>query len=202
MAIEARATAILRDAETKLRQLAGEAVSAGDYAAIIKVAAWAKELSDIVKSSAPEGSVKAGDAQGAATATAKPKGAPRRLSSRTPGREYPRFLRRGDQLIRVAWSKREKKEYQHKASYSALKALAMALAEAGREGRVFSTDQVLPIRDPADGSEIPKYQSYVCIAWLKQVGLIDQHGRQGYSVPRLHEFKDTVESIWRTFPKH
>jgi len=202
MGIEARAAAILRDAESSLRQLASEAASAGDYAGIIKVAAWAKAVSDLVKSSAPEASAKPSAVPRVAATAAKPKGATRRTTPRTEDRkEYPRFFRHGAQLIRVAWSKREKKEYQHKAPHSALQALATALAEAGKDGRVFSTDQVLPIRDPADGSEIPNYQSYVCIAWLKQTGLIDQHGRQGYSVPRLAEFKDAVESIWRTLPK-
>lgn len=199
MAIEARAAAILRDAETNLRQLAAEAASAGDYAAIIKVAAWAKAVSDLVKSSAAEANAKLPAVQRDAVA-AKPQSAPRRSTAKAPDR-YPRFYRQGDQLIRVAWSKREKKEYQHKAPHSALTALAAALAEAGKEGRVFSTDQVLPIRGTADGNEIPNYQSYVCIAWLKQTGLIDQHGRQGYSVPRLAEFKDAVESIWRTLPR-
>lgn len=202
MAIEARAAAILGDAEADLRKLAAEAASVGDYAAIIKVAAWAKAVSDLVKSSAPEATPKLAARNSAVTANAKPQTAPRRSGPRPAERkQYPRFFRHGDQLIRVAWSKREKKEYQHKAPHSALTALAAALAEAGKEGRVFSTDQVLPIRDPADGSEIPNYQSYVCIAWLKQTGLIDQHGRQGYSVPRLAEFKDAVESIWRTLPK-
>jgi len=202
MAIESRAATILHDTEAKLRELAAEAASAGDYAGIIKVAAWAKAVSDLVKSSGPEARAKPTTAQRVARTDAKLPGAPRRTTSRTTHRkEYPRFFRRGEQLIRVAWSKRDKKEYQHKAPYSALKALAMALAEAGKEGRVFSTDEVLPIREPADGSEIPNYQSYVCIAWLKQTGLIDQHGRQGYSVPRLAEFKDAVESIWRTLPK-
>lgn len=202
MGIEARAAAILRDAETGLRQLAAEGASAGDYAGIIKVAAWAKAVSDLVKSSAPEASAKPSTVQRVAATAAKPKGVTRRTTPQTEDRkEYPRFFRYGEQLIRVAWSKREKKEYQHKAPHSALQALATALAEAGKDGRVFSTDQVLPIRDPADGSEIPNYQSYVCIAWLKQTGLVDQHGRQGYSVPRLAEFKDAVESIWRTLPK-
>jgi hypothetical protein len=155
-----------------------------------------------VKSSASDTNAKPAAIPRVTANAEKPKGATRRATPRTEGRkEYPRFFRHGDQLIRVAWSKREKKEYQHKAPHSALKALAATLAEAGKEGRVFSTDQVLPIRDPADGSEVPNYQSYVCIAWLKQTGLIDQHGRQGYSVPRLAEFKDAVESIWRTLPK-
>jgi hypothetical protein len=198
MSIEARAGAILRETEASLRQLTAEAASAGDYAVIIKVAAWAKAVSELVKSSAPEPKSKPVRNSNNSVPAGKPPQPPRRSAER---KDYPRFFRQGDQLIRVAWSKREKKEYQHKAPHSSLKSLAAALAEAGKEGRVFSTDQVLPVHDQGDGSEIPNYQAYVCIAWLKQTGLIDQHGRQGYSVPRLDDFHNAVESIWRTLPK-
>jgi len=112
---------------------------------------------------------------------------------------YPRFFRRGDQLIRVAWSRRVKKEYQHRAPYAALKSLAAALHEKGADGRLLSTDQLLPIHD-SDGTAIPSYQVYVGLALLKQTGLIDQHGRQGYSIPRIAEFKNGIEAMWRTLP--
>ncbi|MBK9126363.1 MAG: hypothetical protein IPM13_00980 [Phycisphaerales bacterium] len=199
MAIEAKAAAILRDAEASLRQLAAEAASAGDYAGIIKVAAWAKTISDLVKATPAADEAKPVSQPQKASLDKKVQS--RRMATRaTERREYPRFFRNRDQLVRVAWSKREKKEYQHKASRSALLSLVSALVEAGKDGRVFTTDQVLPIRDSTDGSEIPNYQSYVCIAWLKQTGLIDQHGRQGYSVPRLAELRDAVEAIWRSLP--
>ena len=202
MAIEARAVVILQGAEANLRELAAEAASAGDYAAIIKVAAWAKALNDLVSSAAGDKRVKTSAVERGVANTAKPQGTARRSTPRrSERREYPRFFRHGDHLIRVAWSKREKKEYQHKAPYSTLRALALALEDAGKEGRVFSTDQLLPLREPTDGAEIPNYQSYVCIAWLKQMGLIDQHGRQGYSVPRLAALRDSIGTIWRTLPK-
>ncbi len=36
---------------------------------------------------------------------------------------------------------------------------------------------------------------------LKQMALIDQHGRQGYSIPRLAQFKEAVEAVWQKLPK-
>ncbi|MGH9904020.1 MAG: hypothetical protein ACRD8U_00385 [Pyrinomonadaceae bacterium] len=74
------------------------------------------------------------------------------------------------------------------------------MAETGSDGRVFSTDELLPIHDE-DGEEVPSYQVYAALALLKQVGLVDQHGRQGYSIPRLPEFKRAVESVWRNLPE-
>jgi hypothetical protein len=115
--------------------------------------------------------------------------------------QYPRFFRHSDLLIRVAWSKKEKKEYEHKAPYPVVKALVDAMVQAGADGRIFSTDKILPLRD-TEGGEVPSYQAYVAIALMKQMALIDQHGRQGYSVPRLAEFRDAVESVWQKLPKH
>ena len=113
---------------------------------------------------------------------------------------YPRFFRQGDRLVRVAWSKREKKEYEHKAPITVLKALTVAMTDTGADGRVFSTDELLPIRDH-DGAEVPAYQAYAGLALLKQVGLIEQHGRQGYSIPRLRELNGAVEALLRNLPE-
>jgi hypothetical protein len=76
------------------------------------------------------------------------------------------------------------------------------MASKGVDGRVFSTDEFLPIKDSTDGSDVPSYQAYVGISLLKQTGLIDQHGRQGYSIPRIAEFKDAVEAVWKNLPNH
>lgn len=196
---------ILQKAESELRALVADAAGDGDYEGVVQIASWARALADVRKetstaeprratpiSVAQPVSVDSGQRSRATAST---------VAHHRAGNEHVRFFRRGDQLIRVARSKRKKKEYQHKAPRSTIDALVAAIAETGKDGRVFTTDQVLPIRDPGDGSEIPNYQSYVCIAWLKHTGLIDQHGRQGYSIPRLAEFKDAVESIWRTLPK-
>ena len=66
---------------------------------------------------------------------------------------------------------------------------------------MFCTDEFLPIHEVSDGSQVPNYQAYVGISLLKQTGLIDQHGRQGYSIPRITEFKNAVEAIWETIPE-
>jgi hypothetical protein len=119
--------------------------------------------------------------------------------SRKPSEPYPRFYKDGDRLVRVAWSKREKAEYEHKAPYRVLSALGAAVVEAGVDGRVFPMEELLPIRTE-DGSEVPSYQAYVALALLKQVGLIDQHGRQGYSIPRPKDLLTAVEAVWRNLP--
>jgi hypothetical protein len=203
MSITERAFAVLRQAEAGLRTLLSEAAASGDYATIVRIAAWARAVSELSKDGASEAPTPP------ATAHHDPQNrTPRKPPEPSSGRptrrnakgSYPRFYRQGDQLVRVAWSKRGKAEYQHKAPYMVLKAVTAAMAKKAQDGRIFSTDQLLPIQDN-DGADVPSYQAYVGISLLKETGLIDQHGRQGYSIPRLTEFKDAIEALWRKLPE-
>lgn len=194
MGNEERAAEILRQAETSLRELVSAAVADGDYASVLRVAAWAKALSDLIK-----------DIPATRQATRQPvvppqTSTPGNQKQATPKPTYPRFLRQGDHLVRIAWSKKEKAEYIHKTPRAVMQATVEALAAAGRDGRIFSTKDFVPLHD-SEGTEVPSYQVYVVIALLKQLAMIDQHGRQGYSIPKLTEFKDAVDAVWRKLPE-
>lgn len=194
-----RAAAVLQQAEANLRGLVSEAAASGDYASVVQIAAWARTVSEMVRAAPGQPAKSKAPAPHPQKKSGKAAPVPRR-TPRPAVEEYPKFFRQGDQLIRIAWSKKEKKEYQHKTPLPVLRSLTKAMANIGTDGRVFATDQFLPIRDD-DGEEVPSYQAYVGIALLKQTGLIDQHGRQGYSIPRLSEFKDAVESVWKKLPE-
>jgi hypothetical protein len=195
------ATSVLRDTEKKLRQMVSSAATSGDYASVMKIASWAQAVTSLLNGQFARTIQKAGsklpqnNPKGAKEPTFQTRG------SRRPGTEYPQFFRHSDQLVRLAWSRGQRKEYAHKASYQVLKSLTKAMAERGAEGRVFSTEGFLPLHDSTSGDEIPNYQAYVCISLFKQSGLIDQHGRQGYSIPRLADFKDAVEAVWKKLPE-
>ena len=197
MDIRNRAADLLRQTEAKLRGIVSEAAASGDYASVVRVAAWASSIRDMMNGCSDNERV---ERPRSANNDPKVKTA-RRLSVPDNRRSYPRFFRHGDELIRLAWSKREKKEYRHKTSYGRLKSLAIAVAEKGTDGRVFSTDEFLPLHDPTDGTEIPSYQAYVCISLLKDAGLLEQHGRQGYSISQGANFSDAVEDAWKNLPR-
>lgn len=190
----------LRVAEASLKDLVAKAASGGDYASVVQIAAWAQAVKDIAsaKSTAHDKRTDVAIANGSRRVVAQAK-VSKRSGQKELATEYPKFYRCGDQLVRVAWSKRDKSEYQHKTTRSVLKKLADTLCSAGKEGRVFSTDDILPVQDE-DGRAVPMYQAYVCIALLKQTGLIDQHGRQGYSLTRAEDFTKSIDSIWKTIP--
>jgi hypothetical protein len=195
-----RATDVLKHAEIGLRDLVSKAATNGDYDSVVKIASWAGAVSDLLKRAATSKSNGPfSPPKGKENPPQRPRNTGHPVSASMAQNGYPRFFRQGDTVVRVAWSKREKDEYQHKAPQVVLRVLGGAMARVGADGRVFSTDDFLPIRD-ADGSEIPSYQAYVGIALLKQAGLIDQHGRQGYSIPRLAEFPDSIEAVLKKLP--
>jgi len=198
MTILDRASHLLQETEAKLRGLVSDAATSGDYASVVQIASWARTLSELLDRKSPERISSAVPVPASHRNGAK---GPKQISlSKRGQRSYPLFFRQGDQVIRIAWSKSEKKEYQHKTAYAILKILAKSMAEKGADGRVFATEQFLPVRDAQNG-EIPNYQAYVGIALFKQAGLIDQHGRQGYSIPRLSDFKDAVDAVWKKLPE-
>lgn len=114
--------------------------------------------------------------------------------------DYPQFLKDGDSLVKVGWSKAEKSEYEHKSPKKVLLAVAQALAAAGAKGRRFTMDKVLPLQDASDGSTLPDYQCYLCLAWIRQSGLVIQHGRQGYTLPKTGDLLSAIERCWETLP--
>ena len=177
-----------------------DAATAGDYASVVQVAAWARSLSEMLDPVSPRKGNPTQDPVSRSTARKEPRALPNTRAVSRANSGYPRFFRQGDRLVRVAWSKRDKKEYEHKAPLAVLKALTFAMAGKGADGRVFSTDELLPIHDD-DGAEVPAYQAYAGLALLKQVGLIEQHGRQGYSIPRLPELNGAVEALLRNLPE-
>ena len=193
-----RGSNLLQETEAKLRVLVSEAAASGDYASVVQIASWARAISELLNRKSIEKVSSVVAARGSTQNGAKN---PKQASLAKRGqRSYPLFFRQSDQVIRIAWSKSEKKEYRHKAAYAILKALAKSMAEKGTDGRVFATEQFLPVRD-TQNSEVPNYQAYVGISLFKQAGLIDQHGRQGYSIPRMADFKDAVEAVWKKLPE-
>ncbi|HZL37987.1 MAG TPA: hypothetical protein VFC78_21910 [Tepidisphaeraceae bacterium] len=114
--------------------------------------------------------------------------------------DYPKFVRDGDSLVKVGWSKTEKAEYEHRSPKRVSLVLATALAEAGAKGRRFTMDNVLPLNDPTDSTPLPDYQCYLCLAWLRREEIVIQHGRQGYSVPKNGDLPTAVERAWARLP--
>ncbi len=67
----------------------------------------------------------------------------------------------------------------------------------GLNGDRFSMEQVLPLHDSLNDSEVPSYQVYLSLAWLRKEGILVQHERQGYSLPNETDIAAVVEERWQ-----
>ncbi len=192
---------ILVGAEESLAKLSGEYASSRNYdraATVLDIARAIGALSD--KWSRAIGGHAQEIGVGVAAGQGQPSAADAATFKRKRGRrsEYPKFYGREDWLIKVGYSKSEG-EYEHKAPKAVLFSLVEALVKASRKSRQFSMNDVLPLTT-GDGSEIPSYQPYLCLNWLRECGLVEQHGRQGYSIPGTSEWRAEVQARWERLP--
>lgn len=176
------ASQVLARCEADLRVLVTAAADCGDYDAVLRITSWAKQIASMSRS--------------VQVVVPAEKTATKKLKKAVVRPTYPRFLRRGDALVKIGWSKREKNEYEHKAPRQTVLLLARVIADIGMDGRIFQIDALTPLIDPKDGTQIPNYQIYLIIAWWRSAGLLDQHGRQGYSIPNANQLLQAVESAW------
>ncbi len=206
---------ILKDCEGQLQELLRNAAARGDYDSLMQVTAIARQVSILIEQAQHPSTDSSGNAQsrspstghGGSCDTPKPVSpAPRPSTKRARGRkrqkresEYPKFLKDGNGLLKLGWSKREKKEYRHRAPRLVVDLLATKLAEVAKGG-TFTTENLFPLLEE-DGTEVSSYQAYLCLAWLRKAGLVAQQGRQGYTVADPDELPEAVEEAWGTLPR-
>jgi hypothetical protein len=200
MAILQEAQAILREAEGRLRESVSRAVAEGRYDDVVQLADLARQIGALLGSTAHpdvpvEGVGKVVSAHRSA-AGGKPTASPARARDLKRGR-YPQFVREGAYLVKIGWSKRARAEYEHKAPQEAVLAFSDGLLRAGRRVTV---DEMMPVKLP-DGREIPSYQVYLSLAWLRGCGLVAQHGRNGYSVPNRKDLAARLGAEWARLPE-
>ncbi len=162
--------------ELKLRECLANAASSGDYEAV-------KEITSIATVVAK---LRDGKQQ-----QETPKSVTGRQVPRKQNAKYPIFSRRGDNLVKTGWSKKENSTYDHKANKSVLTLLANQILAAVDETGAFTTENLFPLVDA--GEEIPAYQGYLCLAWFKDIGIVAADGRSGY---RLGQHFHAPEQIW------
>lgn len=188
-----RGEKILRDAEAGLRELVAASAGSAEYQEIQQLLEWARGLNDLA--GRPSSNLTGSEA------TLPKRTAHKAVRSPSPTSDaaYPRFSRTENDLIRVAWSRRERREYTHKAPRRALDAVAHALQRVGANGKVFASDSFLPLND-GDGAQFPNYQIYVVLSLLKHLSIIDQHGRKGYSISRPSDLANASDAVWKRLP--
>jgi hypothetical protein len=116
----------------------------------------------------------------------------------SPGSDkaYPRFLRDGDKLVKIGWSRSAGERYEHRAGKAVLHLVANAVLAAADGGQRFETGALGKLRLGRNQAPIPSYQLYLCLAWLRACGLIKQTGRSSYRITSKAHFLEQVEEKW------
>jgi len=204
MDIVQRTNSILAAAEKALAEAASDAAQGGHYDAaslLIELASAVNGLSVNARERltpravGPQVEI---TAAGSIAVTESSRSA--QLGTRQRKESYPKFLREGESLVKVGWSRSDKSVYEHKSPKRVLLVLAAAIEKAGARGKRFSMNRILPLTDSADGTRIPYYQVYLCLAWFRGLGFLIQHGRQGYSLAAKAPFEPLVEANWSSLP--
>lgn len=178
---------MLADAEKSLRDLMQRELKAQRYGELAELAAIADALARLSRggltgeatnalNTAPQARRLPAAPSTTARALAKGKSIARNKPAK---RDYPRFERDGDKLIKVGWSKKSREEYEHRAPRAAVLAFAEHVGANTVKGKTFVIEELLPVHDAA-GEELPGYQVYLALAWLRQVGVVEKKGRDGY----------------------
>ncbi len=151
--------------EHQLRDVVAAAVRDGEWDLVRSLSDAAQLLSSWV----PE------DQQGSPASTN------RRNTKRGRVSAYPRFEVENDQLVKIGWSKKSRSEYRHKAPLHVVARVVGALLEEseGSGGR-FSTDGLFPLPPTGSDAEVPSYQGYLVLRWLRELGVVEKLGRIGY----------------------
>lgn len=179
----------LKAAESDLRRLAADAVGVGQYEEVQTLAAWASQVADIYQSHARSPGPAAHES-GRAGSPASKKRVKRKGS-------YPHFARSEDTIIKTSWSKKANGEYEHRAPREVLELLLQQFKAVGATRRPVTTDELFPLEDQS-GTPVPSYQSYLVLALLKQLELVQAHGRKGYTAQIGAKAPgDIANSVWK-----
>jgi hypothetical protein len=193
-----QAQAILRDAEVRLCELIPKALAERRDVEVGQLMELARLLADARCSPAERGP---GERTGAtATAAADRTPCPERKRKPKPRKKaspYPKFLREGNALLKLGWSRKSRAEYEHRAPREAVLAVTARVAQVASTTSRFTVEDLGEAHVGAGDAPISSCQVYLCIAWFRRAGLVVQHGRRGYSLPTAAaQFPAKVKAAW------
>lgn len=214
MDLDRQANEIIEEAEKKLATLASEAAARREYGRASTFLAMAQRVADAGRSngSATVAPISPPDSGGAGfqvttgtkrTPSSVVSPASERLQSpvrKHDGTSYPRFKRENDTLVKIGWSKSDRATYEHRSPRDILTRLVTAVKRFSSGGERFTTEDLMPLHDD-QGAELPSYQSYLCLAWMVVAGILEKHGRQGYTVKVAGDLDAAVEAAWQELPR-
>ena len=192
---------VLREAEGSLRRLMEQGLKHNRYAEVAQIAPLADGISRLLRGESAMGTARAlpGLFTNGAPALRKTRRA-KSPASRGPKGDYPRFERDGDRLVKIGWSKKNRAAYEHRAPREAVNAFVRHLASHVAPGKVFAMEDVMPVPDPGTGVDLPAYQAYLVLAWLRHIGAVEKKGKDGYVIRNASFAGGEMDSLFARIP--
>ena len=188
---------ILSGAEQSLRELIIEAAQEGDYLGVDTARDMAVAVNQLInRLSDGESSTKKNmvnnEIKGKKISRAKKRAG---IKKKTPS-GYPKFTVRDDTLVRIGWSKKEKREYQHKVPKSLFDLTIKTMGDLAKSRNgPFLAEEIIEQMNENSAESVPGYQVYVVIGFLREQGSIKQEGREGYKIPL--DLDKKAEKEWK-----
>ena len=175
--------AALTSAEGALRKLIVNYAERGEYAKAAEAAQVADRLLAVI-------SGLASDVSPSAVSTA--------VSPEPTQTKYPHFVKEGERLVKVGWSKANNQRYEHKAGFAVVRIVANEIGRAAQRSKRINFTELPPLR--LGKSDIPSYQTYLCLAWLNSAKLLRKVGRDTYVIDNPESFNAAVIDAWDRLP--
>jgi hypothetical protein len=189
-------------AEARLRQLMEAALAKQQYTDVARLAPLAEGLLNVLRvarnGNLPALIPDADPAVDPASESSGAVGAVASISSRPSESGYPRFERQGDRLVKIAWSKKDRREYEHRATADIIFRIAELFECDRASGTPFMMDGLMPFKTRT-GADVPSYQAYLALAWFRSLGAIEPRGKDGYAVV-VDNLRNRIESAWESLP--
>jgi hypothetical protein len=202
MDIVREAQDVIAAAESKLRDLLDNGVEHQMYGDVAEVAKMAQAVAAIrgtiaVVSPSEEPAKAPQLRDGPSTTQSSVRDLTVRAEAAPTARDYPRYQRDGDRLVKIGWSKKNRSEYEHKAPFDVIAAFCSGLRAAlpSSGSRSFMMDDVLPL-EGVNEENIPDYQAYLVLGWLRRLGVVEKTGRHSYTLVEPSWLNDGLEDAW------
>lgn len=177
--LKERIEEVLTKAENELQEVIVEAAKEGDYRGVDAGRAAAVEICNL------KARILKPSSKGELKSESNVSRSKKKVATKRHGRgKYPKFEVKNDNLVRIGWSKKERREYTHKVSK---RVFVKTVEEMGRLAQggtgPFMAEKIIEQVNNAESETIPSYQIYVVIGFLRKLNCIKQIGREGYDIP-------------------
>jgi hypothetical protein len=187
------AAKILQNAEVEIRKLLVRTTKQGQYESTARLIEIAQELQRLAKA------LESGQEVVARPVSVRLRPTPG-TGARARKGDYPQFFVDGDELVKIGWSKKHG-EYRHKAPKRSVLLIAKAIQDKAKSGARVRIEEILPIHDPEADQDLPSYQVYLTLAWLRREKLLEPHGRGEYKLAPDGKLVEAIEERWNQLPK-